>query len=189
MSSDLAARWGGLAGVVTGVVFILAGILILLTASQRGSFGSFTDYLIEVILIAAFAGTLVAIAGLHALQRGHYGRSGAAGSVMTFIGYALVVVVTAASILAGGEALHDVRLVGGLTVLVGSILLGAMTLRARVLPRWRGVLLIVGFPLGDILDELVASGGEAVTLGILWGLVGYALLSRGAVAEQSVRVG
>ncbi len=35
---------------------------------------------------------------------------------------------------------------GGLAVLIGSVLLGAMTLRARVLPWWCGVLLIVGFP-------------------------------------------
>jgi Co/Zn/Cd efflux system component len=110
MSSDL-VRWGGLAGVVAGVMFVLAGILILIAPPQRASFNSFRDYLIEIILVVAFAGTLVAIAGLHALQNGHYGRSGAAGSLITFIGYALIVVVTAATTLAGGEALHNVRLI------------------------------------------------------------------------------
>jgi hypothetical protein len=123
MSSDL-VRWGGLAGVVAGVMFVLAGILILIAPPQRVSFNSFRDYLIEIILVVAFAETLVAIAGLHALQNGHYGRSGAAGSLITFIGYALIVVVTAATTLAGGEALHNVRLIGGLAVLIGSILLG-----------------------------------------------------------------
>jgi hypothetical protein len=64
-------------------------------------------------------------------------------------------------------------------VLVGSILLGAMTIRARVLPWWCGVLLIVGFLLGDFLEN-VAVGSENIVFAIVWGLIGYALLSRGA---------
>jgi hypothetical protein len=74
--------------------------------------------------------------------------------------------------------------VGGLLVLVGSILLGAMTLYARVLPWWCGVLLIVGFPLGAFL-ETVRSGIENIVFAAVWGLIGYVLLSRrGTVAEQ-----
>ncbi len=64
-------------------------------------------------------------------------------------------------------------------MLVGSILLGAMTIRARVLPWWCGVLLIVGFLLGDFLEN-VAVGSENIVFTIVWGLIGYALLSRGA---------
>jgi hypothetical protein len=91
-------------------------------------------------------------------------------------------------VLAGGEPILSVRLVGGLLVLVGSILLGAMTLYARVLPWWCGVVLIVGFPLGALL-ETVRSGIENIVFAIVWGLIGYALLSRrGAVAEQPSRV-
>ena len=42
---------------------------------------------------------------------------------------------------------------------------------------------VVGFPLGDFSNAVVR-GGEAIVLGIVWGLVGYALLSaRSAVAE------
>jgi hypothetical protein len=53
--------------------------------------------------------------------------------------------------------------------------LGIMTLRARVLPWWCGVLLIVAFPLGDIADAAVA-GLEALLLALLWGSAGAALL-------------
>jgi hypothetical protein len=53
-----------------------------------------------------------------------------------------------------------------------------MTIRASVLPSWCGVLLIVGFPLGDILDMVVGAGTEGIVFGIVWGLVGYALLQR-----------
>jgi len=181
-------RWGGWTGVVAAVMFVLAGILILIAPPQR-VFNSFSDYLIEVSLAVAFALTLVAVAGLHTLQRGHHGPLGAAGSLITFIGYTLIVVVTAVSTLVGGEALFVVRLVAALAVVIGSILLGAMTLRARVLPWWCGVLLIVGFPLGDVLDSIVARGSEGIVLGILWGLVGYALLSSSRVPDQqSIRV-
>ena len=128
MASPL-IRWGGGAGVVTGVMFVLAGILVLFEPPQ-GGFNSFSDYLIAVILAVAFALTLVAIARLHALQRGRYGPLGAAGSLITFIGYALIVVVTAVSTLVGSEAFFVVRLIAALAVVIGSILLGAMTLRA-----------------------------------------------------------
>jgi hypothetical protein len=98
---------------------------------------------------------------------------------ITFIGYALIVVVAAVSTLVGGEALFVVHLIAALAVVMGSIFLGAMTLRARVLPWWCGVLLLVGFPLGDVLDSLVARGSEGIVLAILWELVGYALLAAG----------
>jgi hypothetical protein len=169
---------------------VLMAILSLLAAPrQSGTFDSSSDYLIEIIFVVALAGTLTAIAGLHALQSGRYGRLGAAGSLITFIGYTLILVVVTATILVGGEALYAVRLIGALAILIGSVLLGAMTLRAQVLPWWCGVLLIVGFPLGDVLDNSVASGSEGIVFGILWGLVGYALLSlRDTVAEQPPRL-
>jgi hypothetical protein len=182
MSSGI-VRWGGWAGVVAALSYVAAGTLILVAPLHR-VFGSVSEHSIEVILVVAFALTLVAIAGLHGLQRGRYGRLGAAGSLMTFIGYALIAVVTAVTILVGGEALFAVRIVGALAILIGSVLLGAMSLRARVLPWWCGVLLIVGFPLGDILDGNVARGSEEIVFGIVWGLVGYALLSSGSAPDQ-----
>ena len=121
---------------------------------------------------------------------GRYGWLGAAGALLTFVGYAIVLVAAHITTLAGGEPSQTVRVVGGLAVLVGSILMGAMTLRAGLLPWWCGVLLIVGFPLGAILDENVARGAEEIMLGIVWGLVGYALLSSGRALDQNhARVG
>jgi len=184
-------RWGGWAGVVAALTYVLAGILILISPLQRVLGSVVSEHSIEVILVLAFAVTLVAVAGLHGLQSPRYGRLGAAGSSMTSIGYALIAVVAAVSILlVGGEALSAVRLVGALAILMGSVLLGVITVRTRVLPWWCGVLLIVGFPLGAILDENVARGAEEIMLGIVWGLVGYALLSSGRAPEQhNARVG
>jgi hypothetical protein len=120
---------------------------------------------------------------------GRYGWLGAAGALLTFVGYAIVLVAAHITTLAGGEPSQTVRVVGGLAVLVGSILLGAMTIRARVLPWWCGALLIVGFPLGAVLEEAVAAGTENIVLAIVWGSIGYGLLSRrDAVSEQPARV-
>lgn len=183
------ARWGGWAGVVASVTYLLAGILILAAPPQR-RFDSFSYYLSEIVLVVAFAATLVVVAGLHGSQRGRYGRSGAAGSLIAFIGYALIALVTTVSVLVGGEALPAVRLVAALAILTGSALLGAMTIRTRVLPWWCGVLLIIGFPLGDVLEEMVVRGSEGIVLAIVWGLVGYALLSTSVRAQgrRSARV-
>ena len=188
MTTSNLARWGGLAGVLAAVMFVLSTIVSLLAPQQQGVFNSFSDYLFAIIFVVALALTLVAIAGLHALHRGRYRRLGAAGSLITFIGYALIGVLTAVSTFVGGEALFNVRLIAAAAVLLGSILLGAMILRARVLPWWCGVLLIVGFPLGDVVDNF-ASGSEGIVFAILWGLIGYALLViRGTVATQPSRV-
>src|SRR4051812_31235141 len=108
---------------------------------------------------------------------GRYGRLGAAGSLLTFIGYAIVFGVIIISILEGGASLLTVRLSAATAVLICSILLGAMVIRARIIPWWCGVLLIVAFPLGDV-SNAVLEGSEGILLVILWGAVGYALLSR-----------
>jgi hypothetical protein len=185
MPSEM-VRWGGIAGVGAGVVFVLSGILTFLFTPPQRVLSSFSDYLLEVVIVVAFVLALLTIAGVHAVQSqsGRYGLLGAAGSLLTFVGYVIVLVTAHVTMLAGGEPILSVRLVGGLVVLVGSILLGAMTLYARVLPWWCGVLLIVGFPLGDVLNGF-REGIENIVLAIVWGLIGYALLSRrGTVAEQ-----
>jgi hypothetical protein len=183
-------RWGGLAGTAAAVMFLLSGILTLIAPPQEAP-SSFGGYLLGVVLVVAFVLVLVAVAGLHAAQSrsGRYGRLGALGALLTFVGYAVVLVAAHLTRLAGGESIIAVRLAGGLVVLAGSILLGAMTIRARILPWWCGALLIVGFPLGAVLEEVVAVGSENVVLAIVWGSVGYALLSRsGAGSEQPSRV-
>jgi hypothetical protein len=131
MSSNV-VRWGGLAGVVAAVMWVLSAILILLAMPQRVTFNSFSDYLLQIILLVAYAGTLVAI--LVHCESGRYGRRGAAGSLITFIGYAVVFVVVTVSTLKGGASLLIVRLAGAPAVLIGSMLLGDMTIHARILP-------------------------------------------------------
>ena len=90
---------------------------------------------------------------------------------MAFVGYAIIVVVAAATLLAGADVLLSVRFVGAAAILVGSIVLGLMTIRARILPWWCGALIIVGFPLGDFSNAVIR-GGEGIVFAIVWGLGG-----------------
>jgi hypothetical protein len=105
--------------------------------------------------------------------------------LIAFIGYAIVFVVITVSILEGGASLLTVRLAGAAAVLIGSILLGAMTMRTRILPWWCGVLLVIAFSLGDLSNE-VLRGSEGILLGILWGVVGYALLSSSSALDSQL---
>lgn len=169
---------GGLAGVLAAALFLLTTILSRI-APVEAVFQSPTDYLQQVVMVLAFAATIGAVLGLHALQRAHprYGRVGAVGSILTILGYGTVLLVVVVGIVLGGRSITEVRIAGALTVLVGSALLGVATLRARLVPWWCGVLLIVAFPIGDVLDGVFA-GGEGIMLALLWGSVGLALLTR-----------
>ena len=106
-----------------------------------------------------------------------------------FVGHALLLVAATATTLAGREALDMVFFLGSLAALVGLVLLGATTLRARVLPWWCGVLLIAGLPLSVVLD-VTARGSVGISLGVVWALVGYALLAttEGSSTHQPSRV-
>jgi hypothetical protein len=136
-----------------------------------------TDYLHQLIPMAAYAAVLVALKGDHARHRSveRYGRVGSVGAALTAGGYAAVLVIVAAGVVMGARVLNDVRPVAALVLLVGSVILGVAILRAQVVPWWCGALLIVAFPLGDVANEAF-DGAEGLLLALLWGSIGLALL-------------
>jgi hypothetical protein len=74
---------------------------------------------------------------------------------------------------------------GTLLLSIGMLLLGIATVRARVLPRWCGVALIVGV----VAMFIGAESGGMVLFGLVWVAVGYVLWSgRGTPAEQPAHV-
>jgi len=110
------------------------------------------------------------------------------GFFLAFVGTALLCAITVIAFItkdALGEAvLGTIFISGVLGWLVGFPLLGIATLRARVLPRWCGVLLIAYFPLFGFLLSSYGWGG--VALGLLWLALGFVLWPwRGRAAEQS----
>jgi hypothetical protein len=180
-SSDL-IRWGGIAAMAAGVVWVLSGILAIVYQGEHAP-GTFADYLVEGSFAVGLLLTVVGMVGLHTLQKDNYGRIGRGGFwtvVVASLGQVLGTVV----LLAGSTALAWLVFpVGVLAVLVGFVLYGAATLQARVLPRWCGVGLIVGLPVAIALGLY----GGNILFGLLWLALGYLLLQR-VQAERPSRV-
>ena len=184
MSSSGLIRWGGIAAMAAGVVWVIYGILAIVSLGVQAP-GTFPYYLVEGTFAVGLLLTVVGMVGLHALQKENYGRIGRAGFytvVLASSGQVLGTVV----LLTGSAALAWlVYPVGVLAVLVGFVLYGAATLQARVLPRWCGVGLIVGWPIAIALGLY----GGNILFGLLWVALGYVLWSwRGTAAEQPSRV-
>jgi hypothetical protein len=184
MSSKV--KWGGIAGVAAAALLILSTILYLLSPVQR-TYDTVTSYLYLGVTLAAYIAVIVAVLGIHALHSGspRYGRLGTTGTVLTVAGYAIIAVMTVISMVQGYASFQYVRLAGAGVMLVGSVLLGVVILRARLLPWWCGVLLIVAFPLGHFANALFGAV-ENLLLALLWGSVGVALLSRREGVAESV---
>ncbi len=145
----------------------------------------------KVILSAALLGPVLGIASLHVLQSEHYGRRGAAGALVSFVGFALLFVGFLGFVLLNSTVFAILLVLGVLVPFIGLILLGIATIRARVLPTWFGVLLIVGYPVAALFFVLFGMPGGGfdftatfVVLAIFWGSIGYMLLSKGGARSQ-----
>ena len=191
MSSSNLVKWGGIAAVLAGLLLIIV-LLVLSNLQQWLAPDTFSPGLPSTILfIGALLGQMAGVAGLHALQRGRYGRLGTAGFLVSFVGFALEFIARIMTLIVVGGTSSAVNLVlvllfllGNLAPFVGLVLLGVATLRARVLPRWFGVLLIVG-----TVVVVVLLGAQLLTIGlvangVLWILIGYTLLSRSGTELQ-----
>ena len=192
MSSSDLIRWGGRAALLAGTLWIVLGLVsfaIPRPAAGPAFQGTFSYYLVEVIFSLACIGMLGGLVGLHVVQARGLGRLGTVGFSLAFTGIALIVISTLTTLLLGREVLSILFVVGMIGALVGLVMLGIATLRARVLPQWSAAVLLVsalGFPVYFVFD--VYGGG--IVFGLIWLVLGYALLSnRGqAVGEQPSRV-
>jgi hypothetical protein len=135
------------------------------------------------VYVVAALFVLVGLLGLNALQSEYLGRLGQVGLyvvVVTLLGQVLGILV----FLAGSPALEWLIFpVGFLAVPIGLVLYGIATLRARALPRWCGIGLIVV----PLLAVVFGDAGE-ILFGLLWLALGYVIWSRGetSVGETSV---
>jgi hypothetical protein len=182
--SSKAVKWGGAAGLAAAVLLILSAVLNQLMPAE-GIVDTAGEYLYGTVVVVAYIEVIVAVLGIHALHRGNsrYGGLGTAGSVVTIAGYAIIALITAISVIQDFEYLLTIRIGAAGLMLLGSLLLGVIIIRARVLPWWCGALLIIAFPLGDVANA-VFSSAENLLLALLWGSVGFALLSRRRAVPQ-----
>ena len=179
MGSSGLVRWGAIDLMLGGAVWLILGL--------SGVFG----YLQAIpgredvaLLILALLLTTAGLVGLHALQGRSYGFLGRVGFYIAFASL-LARALGAGAFLAGSSALSWISYPWGtIGMLVGFVVYGFATLRARVLPRWCGLALIVSMPL---LLPLSAYG--TALFGVMFVLLGYALRSRkGTTSEQPPRV-
>ena len=138
----------------------------------------------------AEAGMLVALVGLRVLQARSLGRLGVIGFALAFCGVGLALLATLVGIAISaahllGTLLEIVFGLGLLGWVVGFVLFGIATFRAKVLPGWCGVLL-AAYPL--LLLVLLAAFGGGPLAGLLWLALGYALWTRDMVGEHPSHV-
>ena len=179
MKSANLIRWGALAALASGALWIAGGLLHLAYPQDPpGALGYYLNYLGTAIFSAAYLGMLGGLVGLHVRQMDSYGRLGRVGFLLAFAGTALAFVGQATSGIFPqkstlGWLFSDPGYgfqAGILLTSVGLVLVGIATLRAGVLPRWCGfglVALVVFLALG-------AYGGFVV-VGLIWLALGYAL--------------
>src|SRR5215207_9631929 len=191
MPTSRLVQWGAIGSVIAGVAWAISDVLALLFPRQEeGPTGSTSFYLIESADAIAEAGMLASLIGLHVVQARSLGRWGRVSFVVAFIGTALVLVSTLWSVILlyrfGTRVPGLLFGLGLLGWLVGFVLFGIATFRARVLPRWAG-LLLVAYPL--VLMAGVPIEGPLILVGLLWLALGYALWTqRDMPAEQPSRV-
>ncbi|MCA1729866.1 MAG: hypothetical protein LC751_10820 [Actinobacteria bacterium] len=174
MAESNLVRWGGLAAIGAGVLFVLYFLLGLATGKGDES-GA-----LDILPLAGYVLEVVGLLGFHALQGRNYGRIGQAGLYTTIASIVLWEFLILASLLGGDVDLGGLVAVGVLGTLVGLVLYGAATLQARVLPRWCGILFILLMP-GTILFGAFISG-EVLWGGLVWVALGYALWSHSSSA-------
>lgn len=180
MSSSNWIRWGALGALLAGIAWIALGLIPLVILGQValyfGGVATVEDYLLEILFSIALAGMLAGLVGFHARQAPNYGRLGTAGFFAAFVGVFFMLASTVATILAGSEVLDWLFVLGFVGTLVGFVLLGTATLRARVLPRWCGILLLLAV-LGIPVHFALGSYGGAILDGLVWLALGYGLWS------------
>ncbi len=165
MKTEIPNRWAAAVAVLSGAAFLTEGVLY-----QAGQ-----ETLQNILLAIAYPLAAVSLVGFNALQRPEYGMAGRLGSYVVPLGWMTAFV----GMLSGVEAAHGI---GFLVALVGYLLYGVGTLRARVLPRWCGVALVVAAP-----ASLLAGGYTTIVLGLLWIPLGAAVWTRGSGQPQGTR--
>lgn len=182
MSSSSRVRWGALGALLAATGWMVSGIVaFVFGVAPFGPVGSLSWYLIESFDATAEVGMMVLLVGLHARQAPDYGRLGTAGFVLAFVGTASIFLATVIYILAvdGSWTIFDIlEYISLFGLLAGFPLLGVATFRARVLPRWCGVLLIA-LPAVFLLIFIMVdySGAARALFGPYWLALGYAIWS------------
>jgi hypothetical protein len=188
-SPSTAIARGAVASISAAVLFAFSTVLVQIAPVSQ-TYDSTSSYINSVIVALAFIAAAVGLVGINAAHHGDskFGRLGALGGWVAIAGCVIVALHTVYAMIVGdGQSAVVVRIGAAVALAIGSIVLGILALRARVLPWWCGVLLIVAFPFGDIAEAAVA-GLEGLLLALLWGSVGAALLRLRSASTSAQRI-
>ncbi len=175
------SRWGGLASMLLGVVWSLVWLLWGLNRLPEGVALYGLAGLVPVLLLAA-------LAGLAARAAGRWGWLGTTGLAMCFLGPLLLVVYLVGGVMLNpndGSPWWEIFLGGHFALFIGLLLAGGAVMRARALPHWNALPLIMGV-LGIlsifVVSALYAPWGDRNVMGFIpfslsWVALGYALWS------------
>jgi hypothetical protein len=184
-------RWGGLAAMLAGALFVVEALWSPFTESHVG-------YHLPNFLLNAFLA--MGVVGLYLYQSAHLGWLGRVGFYLTVTGATVAALGGLSVVLVEGvfggtipEALDGITHTLVLLVILGSLLFGIAIFRANVLPQ--GAALLVGLA-SLVTVALVLIGFDSpwlflvpeALLGVGWAWLGYALWSQRGTAAQPSRV-
>lgn len=197
MSASSLVRWGGLAALVSGVASVIGDLLRLFVdveSAESATTATYTFVFLMYLLGAVLL--LIGLVGLYASQSEEVGVLGLVGFLVAFLGTVLLAgtlwfelfITPALAVEDAGLAEAELGLAGFilafLLVVLGWLLFGVATLRARVYPRWAAVLLVVGVVVSFFPIPL---SGVVFSVAVAW--MGFVLFTRtGATAQQPSRV-
>jgi hypothetical protein len=196
-------RWSGPAVMIAGLSYALVGVFH--PPNVASSVTTMPWLTVHITAVATSVFGLIGLAGLYARQAERAGWSGLAGYLLLSLWLALILgftfvevfilpaLATAAPAFVtswlgmfngtpGGldlGALPTLWTITGPLYILGGLLFGVATFRARLLPRWAGVLLAVGTAMGPLAAllplDLQPKVAVPVGLALLW--LGYSLWS------------
>ncbi len=178
MSSSSFVRWGGLAAVLGGVLWMAVFAVFASRPSGPGPAPPYRSF--EGLYVPCLLSAVLIVAGLvalHAHLRGTYGGLGTAGFVLTLVGAAVLALVVAGAPFLLSRA-------GALGLLLGSALMGLAAVRASARLRLAGAALVVGSLAFFLFDTEGWRVWFALPYGGAWVVVGYTLLRSGGAGED-----
>lgn len=207
MSSTTLYRLSGLALLPGALLFLIGQVLSAVPQADASLPTQQTNALYLTLTLLSFLGMALLVLGLPGIVARQAVRAGWLGWVGfllvflsgllylsdTVIGFLVIswLSVNAPHVMiqwfSDNAAYFVYEAVESLLLAAGGVLLGTATMRAKVLPRWAGLFLmvavildLVGFALPDMLSTIVTSVAS-VLLALAFGWFGYALwLTKGA---------
>ena len=180
MGSSGLVRWGAIGLMLGGVTWVVLGLSAIL-----GYLQAIPGREDVVLFVVALLFTAAGLVGVHAFQKDAYGLLGQAGFYIALA--AIAARILGAVLFLAGSSIHEgfPFPVATIAMVVGFVLYGVATVRARVLPGWYGLALIVSMPVSLFAPTYYGT----VLFGLFLVVLGYALwLRRGAATGQPSRV-